>query len=82
VVLSCARALERVPPGVEQLIFHDGFTTKPRSSGRGGLGLALVQRLVIRLHGSVVVSQGPGAKFSVRLPRSAGAMLADASRSK
>jgi two-component system CitB family sensor kinase len=55
--------------GAESLIFEDGYTTKPRSAGqRGGLGLALVHRLVVRLHGSIEVSEGPGARFTVRLP--------------
>ncbi|HET8600376.1 MAG TPA: ATP-binding protein, partial [Segeticoccus sp.] len=59
-----------VPPGAAELIFRDGFTTKERPTAtRGGLGLALVHRLVIRLHGSVTVSEGPGAEFTVRLPR-------------
>jgi two-component system CitB family sensor kinase len=58
-----------VPPGASRLIFEDGYTTKPPSEGRrGGLGLALVHRLVVRLHGSVEVSEGPGARFTVRLP--------------
>jgi two-component system, CitB family, sensor kinase len=58
-----------VPAGAERLIFQDGYTTKPESAGRpGGLGLALVHRLIVRLEGSVDVSQGPGARFTVRLP--------------
>lgn len=59
-----------VPAGGEQLIFQDGYTTKPSAGGgRGGLGLVLVQRLVTRLHGSIDVSEGPGAQFTVRLPK-------------
>ena len=59
-----------VPAGAEQMIFKDGYTTKPGADGRrGGLGLALVQRLVTRLRGSVEVSSGPGAQFTVRLPK-------------
>jgi len=53
-----------------ELIFLDGFTTKPdRDSVRRGLGLALVHRLVQRLHGSITVSEGLGATFVVTLPR-------------
>jgi two-component system CitB family sensor kinase len=59
-----------VPSGSEQLIFRDGWTTKPTAAGtRHGLGLALVHRLVTRLHGSVTVSGGSGARFTVQLPR-------------
>ncbi|MGH3498410.1 MAG: ATP-binding protein [Nocardioidaceae bacterium] len=69
-----------VPAGAEQLIFQDGYTTKPRTDGRrGGVGLALVQRLVTRLHGSVDVSEGPGAQFTVRLPKQPAPAVVDAS---
>ncbi|TAM93068.1 MAG: sensor histidine kinase [Jatrophihabitans sp.] len=61
-----------IPAGTEHLIFQDGFTTKAPAGGRrGGLGLALVQRLVIRLHGSVHVTSGAGARFTVCLPKQA-----------
>jgi len=60
-----------VPKDAVRLIFQNGYTTKPTSNGgRGGLGLALVHRLVTRLHGSIDVSDGPGARFTVRLPQS------------
>lgn len=59
-----------VTPGTERLIFQDGYSTKPTSDGRRGLGLALVHRLVTRLEGAVEVSAGPGARFVVRLPKS------------
>ncbi|HJQ41880.1 MAG TPA: sensor histidine kinase, partial [Jatrophihabitantaceae bacterium] len=68
-----------ITPGTEQLIFSDGYTTKPRSDGRrGGLGLALIHRLVVRLHGSIEVSAGPGAQFVVRLPKSPAATPVEA----
>jgi two-component system CitB family sensor kinase len=68
-----------VPAGAEQLIFQDGYTTKPHTDGRrGGLGLALVHRLVTRLHGSVEVSEGPGAQFTVRLPKQPAPAVVDA----
>jgi two-component system CitB family sensor kinase len=59
-----------VQAGTERLIFQDGYSTKVTSDERRGLGLALVQRLVTRLEGSVDVSCGPGASFVVRLPKS------------
>jgi two-component system CitB family sensor kinase len=58
-----------VPKDAVHLIFQDGYTTKPTSNGRGGLGLALVHRLVTRLHGSIEVSNEPGARFTIRLPQ-------------
>lgn len=59
-----------VPAETARLIFQDGFTTKHTPDGRRGLGLALVHRLVTRLGGAVEVSDGPGARFTVRLPKS------------
>lgn len=67
-----------VPPGTETLIFQDGYSTKPGSDGRRGLGLALVHRLITRLEGSVEVSTGPGATFVVRLPKSDSPTAVDA----
>jgi two-component system CitB family sensor kinase len=59
-----------IPPGAAEEVFVDGYTTKqPRGSLRRGLGLALVHRLVQRLHGTIEVSDGPGAVFTVHLPR-------------
>lgn len=56
-------------------IFLDGFSTKTRPGGpRRGLGLALVARLVTRLHGSVAVStpaDGTGARFCITIPHHA-----------
>ena len=47
----------------------DGFSTKPGAGTlRRGLGLALVHRLVQRLHGPIEVSDGPGAVFTVTIP--------------
>ncbi len=59
-----------VPADARESIFTDGWTTKAASgSARRGLGLALVHRLVQRLGGTITVSHGPGAVFTVRLPR-------------
>ena len=61
-----------IPAGAADSIFVDGYTTKPEAgSQRRGLGLALVHRLVQRLGGQISVSEGPGAVFTVRLPKAA-----------
>ncbi|TWP35740.1 ATP-binding protein [Leekyejoonella antrihumi] len=58
-----------LPPGASQLVFRDGYSTKAGPDRReGGLGLALVHRLVTRLGGSIEATEGPGARFTVRLP--------------
>ncbi|WP_405721963.1 sensor histidine kinase [Streptomyces sp. NBC_01537] len=59
-----------IPPGAAESIFEDGWSTRPdRGTARRGLGLALVHRLVQRDGGTVTVSDGPGAVFTVVLPR-------------
>ncbi|MGR6968882.1 ATP-binding protein [Streptomyces cynarae] len=58
-----------IPPGAAEAIFEDGWSTRPeRGTARRGLGLALVHRLVQRHGGTVAVSEGPGAVFTVVLP--------------
>jgi two-component system, CitB family, sensor kinase len=58
-----------IPAGSAISIFADGYTTKPhRGLLRRGLGLALVHRLVHRLHGTISVTEGPEPVFSVYLP--------------
>jgi two-component system CitB family sensor kinase len=59
-----------VPSGSRELVLQDGYSTKSSTPGRArGLGLALVHRQVTRMGGSIEVAEGPGACFSVRLPR-------------
>lgn len=58
-----------IPAGAAEAIFQDGYTTKSdRGELRRGLGLALVHRLVQRLHGTITVTEGPSPVFSVFLP--------------
>ncbi|GGN40645.1 ATP-binding protein [Streptomyces fuscichromogenes] len=58
-----------IPPGTTESIFEDGWSTRPdRGTARRGLGLALVHRLVQRHGGTIMVSEGPGAVFTLTLP--------------
>ncbi|MEV8524327.1 sensor histidine kinase [Streptomyces sp. NPDC052000] len=57
-----------IPPGAGESIFEDGWSTRPdRGTARRGLGLALVHRLTQRHGGTITVSEGPGAVFTVAM---------------
>lgn len=61
-----------IAPDALAEIFRNGYTTKRGPLSRhSGLGLSLVQSAVAKLGGSITVSDGPGATFTVVLPRSA-----------
>ncbi|MFF6993012.1 ATP-binding protein [Streptomyces sp. NPDC010273] len=58
-----------IPRGSTESIFEDGWSTRPeRGTARRGLGLALVHRLVQRHGGTITISEGPGAVFTMTLP--------------
>ena len=72
-----------VPSAELPRIFENGYSTKRGSLVRhSGLGLSLVHSTVTKLGGTVTVSGGPGATFTIVLPRGivAGSSAAPAAR--
>ncbi len=58
-----------LPNGAIPQIFSNGYTTKRGPQTHHiGLGLSLVEKAVNKLDGTVSVSEGPGATFTVVLP--------------
>ncbi|MGW2524896.1 ATP-binding protein [Streptomyces sp. NPDC001617] len=69
VMVQVADSGPGIPPGAAEAVFEDGWSTRPdRGTARRGLGLALVHRLAQRHGGTITVSEGPGAVFTVVLP--------------
>jgi signal transduction histidine kinase len=56
-----------IPPAIAPRVFRPFFTTKAHGTG---LGLALVQKIIVTHNGRVNVAQedGGGARFVVTLP--------------
>jgi sensor histidine kinase regulating citrate/malate metabolism len=69
VVIEVADSGAGVPPEEAERILRYGYSTKPHTGPGRGLGLALVKRSVERLGGTLTVSPGAGAVFTVVLPR-------------
>ena len=72
IVLSSTDQGTGVPPELRQRIFEPFFTTKARGQGTG-FGLSVVFGIVRAHDGEIHVEDGPegGARFVVRLPRTA-----------
>jgi signal transduction histidine kinase len=68
VIIAVDDSGQGVPAELRERIFEPFFTTKASGSG---LGLPIVNAIIIQHGGSVTVDQGPlgGARFSVKLPR-------------
>ena len=50
------------PEEARERVFHPFFTTKPQGTG---LGLALVQKIVVTHNGRIAASPGPGGRVSI-----------------
>ncbi len=53
------------PADARERVFHPFFTTKPQGTG---LGLALVQKIVVTHNGRITALPGPGGRISVTFP--------------
>ncbi|MEU6401152.1 sensor histidine kinase [Streptomyces sp. NPDC046985] len=73
-VLRVADTGPGVDPAHADLVFRDGFSTKPTGPGGRGLGLALARQAVLRRRGTLTVAraEGGGAVFEARLPTATG----------
>ncbi len=69
VVIEVADSGTGVPAEEADRILQYGYSTKPHTGPGRGLGLALVKRSVERLGGSLALTPGKGAVFTVVLPR-------------
>ncbi|MGT2460405.1 sensor histidine kinase [Sinomonas atrocyanea] len=68
-VIEVADSGPGVPGGEAEKILRYGYSTKPHAGQGRGLGLALVKRSVERLGGTLAVTGGAGAVFTVEIPR-------------
>jgi len=53
------------PEDARERVFHPFFTTKPQGTG---LGLALVQKIVVTHNGRIAALSGPGGRVSLTFP--------------
>ena len=69
-----------ISPEIKDKLFQPFFTTKPTGEGTG-LGLSISYDIVTQQHGGTIeVDSRPGefTEFTVRLPRTFGATIAEA----
>jgi signal transduction histidine kinase len=69
-----------IPPEIKEKLFQPFFTTKPTGEGTG-LGLSISYDIVTQQHGGTITVDsrvGEFSEFTVRLPRTHRAALAEA----